>query len=39
MDAIKSLEKNKSVKILALQDYFQTADASPDLQAAPQTTP
>jgi len=38
MDAIKSL-KNKSIETLALQDYFQTADASPDLQAAPQTTP
>jgi carbamoyl-phosphate synthase large subunit len=38
MDAIKSL-KNKSIETLALQDYFQTADASPDLQAAAQTTP
>jgi carbamoyl-phosphate synthase large subunit len=38
MDAIKSL-KNKSMETLALQDYFQTADASPDLQAAAQTTP
>jgi len=37
MDAIKSL-KNKSIETLALQDYFQTADA-PDLQAAAQTTP
>jgi carbamoyl-phosphate synthase large subunit len=38
IDAIKSL-KDKSIEILALQDYFQTADASADLQAAAQTTP
>uniref|UniRef100_K3XS63 Carbamoyl phosphate synthase arginine-specific large chain, chloroplastic n=1 Tax=Setaria italica TaxID=4555 RepID=K3XS63_SETIT len=38
MDAIKSL-KNKSIETLALQDYFQIADASPDLQAAAQTAP
>ncbi|CAO2190741.1 unnamed protein product [Urochloa humidicola] len=38
MDAIKSL-KNKSIETLALQDYFQTADASPNLQAAAQATP
>lgn len=38
IDAIKSL-KNKSIETLALQDYFQTADASADLQAAAQTTP
>lgn len=37
MDAIKSL-KNKSIETLALQDYFQTADVSPDLQAAAPTT-
>ncbi|CAD6231166.1 unnamed protein product [Miscanthus lutarioriparius] len=38
IDAIKSL-KNKSIETLALQDYFQTADASADLQAAAQITP
>jgi len=38
MDAIKSL-KNKSIETLALQDYFQTADASAELQAAAQITP
>jgi len=38
MDAIKSL-KHKSIETLALQDYFQTADASAELQAAAQTTP
>lgn len=38
IDAIKSL-KNKSIETLALQDYFQTADAPADLQAAAQTAP
>jgi carbamoyl-phosphate synthase large subunit len=33
IDAIKSL-KNKSIETLALQDYFQTTDASQNLQAA-----
>ncbi|CAM0881413.1 unnamed protein product [Alopecurus aequalis] len=33
MDAIKSM-KNKSIEILALQDYFQPADAPQKLQAA-----
>jgi carbamoyl-phosphate synthase large subunit len=33
MDAIKSM-KDKSIEILALQDYFQTVDASPNLEAA-----
>ncbi|KAM0822757.1 hypothetical protein ACQ4PT_001955 [Festuca glaucescens] len=33
MDAIKSM-KNKSIEILALQDYFQTADAPQKLEAA-----
>lgn len=37
MDAIKSL-KNKSIEILALQDYFQPADAPQDLQAARATS-
>jgi carbamoyl-phosphate synthase large subunit len=33
MDAIKSM-KDKSIEILALQDYFQSVDASPNLEAA-----